>query len=280
MVEPVIAGTEPAEDPALGGGRPSPVDDAVSSESSVAKALVVLECFRGGVQKLGVSELARRTGIPKSSVHRLCSELSDSGFLVRTPDRRYRLGLRVFELGSAGPAFAELRQTTSRFLQQLTVLSGETVHLGVLDGSDVVYLDKIETPQSGKLPSQIGQRNPAHCTGLGKALLAWNQAQHDALVRREQLEVFTPYTIATGEALRRELAKVREEVVAYDRQERTLGIGCVAGPIKDRNGHVAAALSIAGPISRMTEQRLRELGTLVERVGAAAGNYLRRRAVL
>lgn len=252
----------------------------VASDSSVAKALHLLESFGGGIQQLGVSELARRTGIPKSSVHRLCVELTECGFLTRTPRRQYRLALRVFELGTAGPVLAELRQTMSRFLQQLTVLSGETVHLGVLDGTDVVYLDKIETPQSERLPSRVGHRNPVYCTGIGKALLAWNPGQYDELVAREELPVFTARTISTGPRLRRELDIVRTKLVAFDREERTPGIACVATPIKDRSGRAAAAISVAGPTSRMTEERLISLAGVVERVGHAAGNYLRRRGVI
>jgi DNA-binding IclR family transcriptional regulator len=182
----------------------------------------------------------------------------------------------VFELGNAQPAFADLRQAMSRFLQQLTVLSGETVHLGVLDGSEVVYLDKIETPQSAGVPSQVGRRNPAHCTGLGKALVAWNSAQHDVLVAQDSLPVFTAHTISTGRALAQELKRVRAERVAYDREERILGIACVATPVMGRNS-VVAALSVSGPRSRMTDDRLRELSMPVERVGTAAGNYLRQR---
>lgn len=252
----------------------------VSTESSVAKALHLLESFDGGSHQLGVSELARRTGIPKSSVHRLCCELTECGFLVRTPRRQYRLALRVFELGSAGPACAELRQTASRFLQQLTVLTGETAHLGTLDGSDVVYLDKIETPRSEKLPSQIGARNPAYCTGIGKALLAWNTEKHGELIGRAELPVFTSRTISSGAQLARELAVIRSSMVAFDREERTVGIACVAAPIKDRNGRAVAAISVAGPTSRMTEERLQSLANMVEQVGQAASTYLRRRAVL
>jgi IclR family transcriptional regulator, acetate operon repressor len=262
--------------------RVCPPDDVSSSgaESSVAKALHLLESFGGGIHQLGVSELSRRTGIPKSSVHRLCNELTECGFLVRTPRRQYRLAVRVFELGSAGPAHAELRQTASRFLQQLTVLTGETAHLGMLDGRDVIYLDKIETPQSERLPSRVGHRNPAHSTAIGKAMLAWDQRRREELVAMPHLPVFTPRTIATGAELDHELAVIRAELVAFDREERTPGVSCVAAPIKDRHGCAVAAISVAGPTCRMTEERLRSLAGVVERVSQAASNYLRRRAVL
>lgn len=243
-------------------------------DSSVMKALTVLDCFRSGENELGVTELARRTGIPKSTVHRMCAALSAASYLVRTEHRAYRLGLRVFELGSAALVPADARRDASRFLQQLTVLSGETSHLGVLDGNDVVYIDKIETPRSCAMPSRVGQRNPAHATGLGKALLAGNGIVLAALLRKAPLRAFTPNTITDAVRLRAEIADVQREGIAYDREERVVGTICIAAPVRNHRGDVVSAMSISGPSKRMSQQRLVELAPVVRQAAAMLSSEL------
>lgn len=228
----------------------------MTSDSSVRKALAILDCYRATERELGVSELARRTSIAKSTAQRLCRELADAGYLVKTDRRGFVLALRVFELGSAavrlGPG-----GVASRFLQQLSLLTGETSHLAILDRSEVVYLDKIETLHSHAVPSRVGQRNPAHCTALGKALLAWRRGGCDDLSSRDgRLPACTQHTITTVEDLRRELVSVRATGVAFDREERNIGVRCTAAPVRNHTGSVIAAISVAGPADRMTEARL------------------------
>lgn len=243
-------------------------------ESSVMKALTVLDCFRSGEHELGVTELARRTGIPKSSVHRMCSELTAASYLVRTERRGYRLGLRVFELGSAAVVPAGARRDASRYLQQLTVLTGETSHLGVLDALDVVYIDKIETPRSTPMPSRVGLRNPAYATGIGKVLLAGNPFAAADLYRLDPFPAFTPHTITSARQLRVELAEVQRQGVAYDREERALGTTCIAAPVRNHQGDVVTAMSISGPTDRMTPQRLIELTPVVRQAAALLSTEL------
>ncbi|HEX4978552.1 MAG TPA: IclR family transcriptional regulator [Acidimicrobiales bacterium] len=247
---------------------------STSTETSVMKALEVLNCFRGGERDLGVTEITRRTGIPKSSVHRLCATLTAAGYLVRTERRGYRLGLRVFEIGSAAVSPFGARTDASRFLQQLTVLTGETSQLGVLDEGDVVYIDKIETPRSSPMPSQVGRRNPAHATGIGKALLAWNRGAATMVLRGAPLVRFTKNTITTADGLRRELQNIMLEGVAYDREERHLGTACVAAPVRNHLGEVVAALSVSGPVTRMTSERLLELAPVTRQAAIALSKQI------
>lgn len=244
------------------------------TDTSVTKAFAVLECFRYGERHLGVTEIAQRTEIPKSSVHRLCATLTSGGYLVRTDRRGYRLGVRMFEIGSAAVTPVGAGSDASRFLQQLSVLTGETSQLGVLDDGDVVYIDKIETPRSNRIPSRVGQRNPAHATGIGKALLAGNSQATAEVLRRAPLVAFTPHTITTVDGLRRELQDVVLEGVAYDRQERCIGTACVAAPVRNHAGEIVAAMSVSGPVARMTEQRLIEVAPVVRQAAAALSKQM------
>ncbi|HEX4978557.1 MAG TPA: IclR family transcriptional regulator, partial [Acidimicrobiales bacterium] len=172
---------------------------SASAETSILKAVAVLNCFRGDDRRISLTELARKTALPKSTVHRLCSSLVAAGYLARDDQRTYRLGVSVFELGSAAVPVLSIRTDASRFLQQLSLLSGETSHLGVLDDGDVLYIDKIETMQSPSIPSRVGQRNPAHATGLGKAMLAWDRAAAASILSRAPHASCTPHTITSGE---------------------------------------------------------------------------------
>lgn len=237
---------------------------ADNSSTSVMKAMAVLDCFRSGEMELGVTEIAKRTGIPKSSVHRACASLCEASYLVHTEHRGYRLALKVFELGGTALLAMGLRRDASRYLQRLTVLTGETSHLAVLDEVDVVYIDKIETPRSKPIPSRVGHRNPAHATAVGKALLSGNPSAA-AAVTGHMLHGYTPNTITDGEHLRAELSGVKREGIAYDRQERVVGTTCIAAPVRNHRGHVVAAISVAGASERMPPQRLIELSPVIRR---------------
>lgn len=247
----------------------------LETDSSVRKALAILDCYRTGARELGVSELARRTRMAKSTVHRLCMHLVDAGYLAKTDRRAFSLTLGVFELGSVALAPYSAGQDASRFLQQLSVLTGETSHLAILDGGDVVYVDKIETLQSEKVPSRVGQRNPAHCTALGKVMLAWNPAACEQLPLVDgRLRAFTPHTITSPAVLRQELATVHATGVAYDHEERNLGIRCVAAPVRNHVGAVIAAISVCGPTGRMTEERLTQVAHVVRQASAGLSRQL------
>jgi len=248
-----------------------------NGSTSVMKAMAVLDCFRSGDIELGVTEIARRTGIPKSSVHRACASLCEASYLEHTEHRGYRLALKVFELGGTALLGTGLRRDASRYLQRLTVLTSETSHLAVLDGVDVVYVDKIETAKSNPMPSRVGHRNPAYATAVGKALLAGN-ASATATVAARAMRGFTPSTITDGDQLRAELLNVKREGVAYDREERAIGTTCVAAPVRNHRGHVVAAISIAGASERMSPERLIELSPVIRQVGVMLSTALGWRA--
>ena len=208
---------------------------------------LVLDAF-DGPGRLTLAQLVRRTGLPRSSAHRMLERLVQLRWLRRN-GRDYELGMRLVELGSLAVHQDRLVQAAGPLLGELHRATGLAVHLAVLDGSDVVYLDKIGDP---RIPTRVGGRVPAHCTAVGKAILAYAD-QDDAVDLRARK---TKHSIASAAHLAVELAKVRARGVAFEREESLLGFGCVAAPIGSP-GEAMAAVSVCGPLSHlMFDQRL------------------------
>lgn len=230
-----------------------PVDGArVDLATSVGKALALLDAFDSPAAALGVTELARRAGLPKSTAFRLLAAL-EAGKFVERNGNRWCLGRRLFELGNLVSYCRprNLRDVALPFLSDLYELTHETVHLAVLEGTEVLYLEKLYGHNKVRTPSQVGGRVPAHCSGLGKALLAQSDLATIDRVIAAGLDARTPYTIVLPHLFRVELAKVLQEGVAYDREESTLGLTCVAAPVL-RGGRAVAAVSVSGHSSRFT----------------------------
>src|SRR2546430_15632647 len=175
---------------------------------AVERAVAILRTFSSGAPELSVSELGRAVGLHKSTVHRLLGTLERTGFVVQAPGtKRYRLGLPLFELGSMVVNTLEVRRVARPHLEEIHRACGETVHLGILDEGEVVYIDKIESTRRVRMYSQVGRRAPAHCTGPGKVLLA--QLPDESLARvteRPGLRRFTPQTISSPKRSARHLA--------------------------------------------------------------------------
>ncbi len=242
--------------------------------TSLGKALALLDCFRDGQTELGVSDMARRVGIAKSSVHRLCAILVAGGHLEKTVRGQYRLGLKIFELGGLVSTRVGIRQPASCFLEELAAASQQTAHLGILDEGEVVYVDKIETHGSRRTPTQVGSREPTYCTGIGKAMLAWAAPKDIERLLSRGLRKFTPYSIASPQRLLDELTMVRATGLAHDREERVLGLACIAAPVRDHRGEVVAAISVSGSTAVLNEQRMAALSMKVKRVGAGLSRRL------
>ncbi len=240
----------------------------------IEDAVRLLDLFWEG-EELGVREMARRLALSKSSVHRLASELERVGFLSRDHDTgRYRLGLRLLQYGGLFQLNNDLIREALPLLRSLMRITGETVHLAALEDGQVVYLVKLESPNSINMPSWVGWRNPAHCTAVGKALLAY---QEQALIERvlaRGLRRFTPNTIADPERLRAHLEQVRREGVAFDQEERRTGLRCVGAPVLGEGGIAIASISVAGPASRLTPSRMAQLALLVKEAAGAIASRL------
>ncbi|MGV0579348.1 IclR family transcriptional regulator [Mycolicibacterium elephantis] len=215
--------------------------------TSVGKALALLNAFDSSASVLGVTALADAAGLPKSTAYRLLVALQSSGFVERR-GTGYCVGRRMFELGNLVAACRprNLRDVALPFLSDLYELSHETVHLATLEGAEVLYLEKLFGHNKLRVPSHIGKRFPAHCSAIGKAMLAFSDDVTVDAVIRQGLKPRTPYSIVVPGNLRRSLKRSRQYGVAYDREESAIGVACVAAPILCR-GEVVAGISISGP---------------------------------
>jgi DNA-binding IclR family transcriptional regulator len=240
--------TRPSAAPAGIAATPLSAAESSGLDTSVGKALAVLDAFRGDGALLGVSQIAMRANLPKSTTHRLLTVLVDRGYVERA-DTRYRLGRAIFELGNmvSDCRPRSLRSIAMPYMTNLYEATHATVHLAVLDGFDALYVEKIYGHQSVDLPSRVGGRVPALCTALGKAMLAF--APHD--VREEALSRpvprMTPRTVVYQPILRAALTQVRTTGIAEDCEGASLGSQCVAAPVIDRRGNVLAAMSMSFP---------------------------------
>jgi DNA-binding IclR family transcriptional regulator len=218
------------------------------------KAALIVECFSPSGGPFRLSELSERTGLPKPTVHRLAADLVRLGWLERTGPQ-YRLGAKLFELGSLVPHRLDLRETALPFLQDLFEATRETVHLGVREGMEVVYLERIHGHEALRLPSRIGGSLPLSCTAVGKALLAFSGAELTEEVLSRPLPSLTPYSITDPARLRMALEKTQVSGLAYEEQEAAAGVSCIAAPVFD-GGTAVAALSVAVPRDRFSPAQL------------------------
>ena len=236
--------------------------------SSVANALRLVKAFSEDHYEIGISDLAKRLGLAKSTVHRLASTLLEQGMLEQNAgDGKYRLGLALFELGTLVRRKMDFTVEARPFLRMLMEKTGETVHLAILDRDSVLYIITHESKQALRMGSKVGTRAPVHSTAVGKALLAFQPEEEIARLIARGLPPSTTSTIVDGKALQRELAQVRARNYAVDDEESELGLRAIAAPIRGDSGNVVAAISIAGPVHRMTKKAL--LGWARELVGAA-----------
>lgn len=219
-------------------------------DTVLGKAVAILRCFTAEDTVLPLAELVRRTGLPKPTVHRVAGDLVDHRLLDRATGG-YRLSGGLFELGMLAAAERTLIEVAMPFLQDLYERTHETVHLGVLEGTAVVYVAKIGGHRQARTPSRPGGRMPLHCTAIGKTLLAHADPELQRQVLSGPLERRTPHTVVAPGLLRRQLDAVLEKGVAFEREESTPGLLCVAAPVLEPDGRTAiAAVSVTGPVGR------------------------------
>jgi IclR family KDG regulon transcriptional repressor len=229
-----------------------------SSVQSVDRALYILELLKEHNDGLGITELANRMDVAKSTVHRLLTSLKNQGYVRQDPlTERYLLGLKLIELGSIVTQSLEIRKIAKPILNQLVQETGETSHLVILEDGEVVYIEKIESPYTIRMYSLIGKRAPVHCTGVGKAIIAYlPEEQVRRIVVQRGLKKFTENTITSLDDLLLHLQEIRANGYSLDREEHESGICCVAAPILNHNGEAVAGVSVAGPTMRMNEEKL------------------------
>lgn len=232
---------------------------------SVDRSLQILEIITKSGKPLGVTEISRKTGIHKSTVYRLLSTLGYRGYISQADqDDKYTVGLKLFEIGSIAINDLDLRQSVAPYLEKLMELTGETIHLGVLDNGEVVYIDKFESQKTIRMYSKIGKRVYAHSTSLGKVLLAFSPEEIlERIIQNQGLPQKTKNTITDPDKLKNHLTRISQQGYAVDDEENEIGIRCIAGPVFDFQGKILAAFSISGPAIRITQEKIEEFKELV-----------------
>jgi IclR family KDG regulon transcriptional repressor len=231
----------------------------------VDRAWGALQVLADQASACSLVELCTALKLHKSTVHRLMMALEQHRLVKKNPETaRYRLGLRLFELGSKAIADLDLRRHARPYLDRLQREAGETVFFCILDEGQVLYIEKIESQQSVRTACSVGSRAPAYCTAVGKAMLAeLPEAEVNETVRRWGMKPVTANTIRTLAALKTELRAVRARGYAIDNEEKEEGLRCVSAAVHDHSGKLFAAMSVSGPAFRITKDRIPEIGQMV-----------------
>jgi DNA-binding IclR family transcriptional regulator len=234
--------------------RPKVVSTRRYTVDAAAKALELLSVFSFREPRLSLADLAARTGIPRATAFRLLSTLEQSGFLAKDHGA-YQLGIKCFVLGNIVAGGLDLRETAHPHLVALRDTTRETTQIAILDHWQVVYLERVLSPfPAGLMRTRAGAILPAYCTGLGKTLLAYSpEADVGAWAARQKFPALTSHTITSAKRLLRELRVIRERGYGIDDEEREKGVRCLAAPVRNHNGDVVAAVSVAGPTDRMPQ---------------------------
>jgi DNA-binding IclR family transcriptional regulator len=252
-----------------------PNSGSVTGLKSLGKAVRVLQAFSLQEPRLPLTEIAKRTGLPPSTAHRILTTLREAGLVDQEGDRDvYRLGLKLLELGSMVLANMDVHREALPFIEELVRETGETVHLGIFDGTHVVSIEKMESPHALASHVTIGKGAPAYCTGVGKALLAFQPEAVVEAVCRSGFVRYTSHTIVGPARLRKELARVRAQGYAVDNAEHQPDVRCVAAPVRDHSGRVIASLSVSGPATRLPRDRVPALAARMRAVAAQLSTRL------
>lgn len=226
-------------------------DASTATSQSLERGLAILSAFNSERPLIGVSELSRELELSRSTAHRYIATLAQLGYLKQDPDsKRYRLGPKVLDLGFSAINSMELREVSSPHLRELSDATGYTVNLAILDGTDVVYIDRCRAGQPGQieidLNLHVGARLPAYCTAMGKAIIAFlPEERREELIARIDFRPRGPNTLTTPAAFRSALAEIRESGIAVNDEELAYGLRSISAPIHSHQGEVVAALNLA-----------------------------------
>ena len=210
-------------------------------------------------------DICSALNLHKSTIHRLLMVLEHHRFVERDPETsRFRLGVRLFELGSRAVAVVDLRRCCRPYVSRVQQETSETTHFCLFDNGELLYIEKMEPERSVRMACSIGARAPAYCTAVGKSILAeLSDAEVDAVVRRSGLKRVTPNTITSIQALRAELRAVRMRGYAIDDEEKEEGLRCVGAAVHDHSGRAIAAISVSGPAFRMNCSKIAQIAKAV-----------------
>jgi DNA-binding IclR family transcriptional regulator len=225
--------------------------------SSVANSIRLLTSFSGEEDELGITTLATRLRLAKSTVHRLATTLTSAGFLEQNSETgKYRLGVALFELGALVRRRMDVANEARPKLRELLEKTGETVQLGIVDQYSVLYVYEMESRHAIRMAAAVGGRAPLHCTAVGKVLLAFQPEEYVKQVIERGLTAHTSRTLTRREQVLEMLAEVRQRDHAIDDEESESGLRAIAAAVRNHTGAVIAALGVAAPVQRMSKKTM------------------------
>lgn len=236
---------------------------------TLGKVLALLDIVVTSERPLRFTDILAIAGQPRGTLHRQLSHLVEEGLLSLRADLTYEPGLRLLKFASRAWSGNQFRAIAEPYLHRLHEATGETVHLGIIRGIEVIYLDKVESRQTVRMQSQIGNASPVYCTGLGKAALSvLPEAQIDETIDRLVFRRFTPHTHADAASLKHDLEEARRDGYTFDREEHEAEIRCVAAPIHAPGLSFVGGVSVTGPAYRVTMEQLVGWAPFVRRIAA------------
>lgn len=237
----------------------------INETQSIHRAIAILDCFRDIQPELGVREIARQLELHPSTVGRMLTTLTSLGILAQDKEtHRYRMGSKVLKWGSVFMSSVDLRVEARPYLKELHEATQETVHLDIPDGMTRICIERIESPHRLRWVARIGERMPYYASASGKVLLSFMaQEQKDAVLKGTALEQLTPNTVTDPKVLAQEFEEIRKRGYAVSEGERVDGVSCVAAPIFETGGKIIGAITISGPTTRFSEQKIKEYGKLI-----------------
>jgi IclR family transcriptional regulator, KDG regulon repressor len=242
----------------------------------IDRAAQILDCFGFDHQELSVSEIGAKTGLHRSTAHRILMALEYNDLIKQNPSTgKYHLGIKLFKLGHQAVSQLNLREICRPFLSRLMNDTKETIHLAVLDDDQVLYLDKVEGPHALRMPSRVGRYIPTYCTSLGKAMLSCLDDQEvKSILRRQTLKPHTENTVKNINQLLADLRSVRKRGYAVDNEEIEIGLRCVGAPLRDYTGGMVGAISVAAPSARLSEKNTPVTGRMIIAIAAEISEQL------
>lgn len=236
---------------------------------TIEKTIDVLEAFLNQKGEIGLAQLAELTGLNISTTYRIASTLVKRGYLNQLRrGKKYSLSPKLLQFSNIILTRIAIRDIALPYLHKLNKIVNENINLAIFDNDSVVFIESIESKRYLRVSLQMGTIEPLHCCSVGKVLLAHMQDEElERYFHRKALARYTENTITDINKLKQELYIIKQEGVAIDNEEYTLGVKCVGAPVKDANRNVVAAVSITGPSTRLNNERMQELKSLIKRCG-------------
>lgn len=256
---------------------PETQENTTGSVRAVERALQLIEIFARSRGPFSISELSAEVELPPSTVHRLVQTLTSLGYVVQYQEsKRYGVGRGIAEINRAMLLKYEFARFAQPHLEALVKTTGETANLAALYGTSLIYLAQVESPAMVRVSNPVGTLVPMHCTAVGKVFLAdFRKAMLEDVIKYAGLEAFTSNTFSNPKSLQKELTRVRNQGYAFDNEEYAQGVRCIAVPVRGSSGAVVSAISLSGPSSRMTNERIPELAGMVIAAGERFAKQLR-----